>query len=53
MGCRECPECGKPKACDDELCIMCELKEAAIDRAKYIMSKVIHKGEVRYDKGTG
>lgn len=44
MGCRNCPKCGRPKDCDDELCIMCELKEASIEKAKSVISKVIHKG---------
>ena len=63
MGCRNCPKCDRPKACDDELCIMCELKEVAIEKAKSITSKVIHRDsprenqykerEVYHDKGTG
>lgn len=40
MGCRTCPKCDRPKACDDELCIMCELKEAAIEKVKHVAETV-------------
>jgi hypothetical protein len=38
MGCR-CPNCNKPKDCDEELCAMCELKEAV----KKKVDKVFHR----------
>ena len=50
MGCRECPKCQRPKACDDEFCIVCELKEAAVEKIKRATDKITRKG-VRSDKG--
>ena len=37
MGCRNCPKCGRSKDCNDELCIVCELKENLKDKAKKIL----------------
>ena len=35
MGCRIC-KCGRPKDCNDDLCIMCELIEDAKDKVKKV-----------------
>ena len=43
----KCPKCGRPKACDDELCIMCELREDAIEKVKNLGRKL--KKEVEHD----
>lgn len=40
MGCRNCPKCDRPKSCDDELCILCELKEGAIEKVKRVADTV-------------
>ena len=43
MGC-ECPKCRRPKDCNDELCVMCELKETVVKNVKSIVTKITHKG---------
>ena len=36
MACNRCPECGKPKDCDEDYCFMCELKETATNKVKQV-----------------
>ena len=49
MSCRECPNCGHPKDCHDELCIMCELKGEAKGKVKNMVKKITGGGN---EKGT-
>jgi len=50
VACRVCPECGRPKDCMDELCIVCELKGAAVDKVKSVVKKIKRGG--KDEKGT-
>ncbi len=40
MGCHICPQCGRPKDCNDELCALCELDINAGGKADTIVSEV-------------
>jgi hypothetical protein len=41
-----CPNCGRPKDCEDELCVMCELKAEVKAKIHAIGGKLSHKGHL-------
>jgi len=34
-----CPNCGHPKDCGDDLCVLCELKGVVIDKVKAVFKR--------------
>ena len=34
-----CPNCGHPKDCGDDLCVLCELKGVVVDKVKAVLKK--------------
>ncbi len=46
MSCKKCPKCGHPKDCEDELCIVCELKGDIVKKVKRIFGG-------KYEENTG
>ena len=53
MACRNCPKCGRPKNCDDELCVVCELKEIALEAPKVIFNRIISKRGSNHEESAG